>query len=178
MQRTIGDRRSGAPEASDSAGALHYGGSMERGTQEDATAIEGLVAAAYAVISGPAGEPRDWAAMRALYSPDANMTAIRPDGTESCTVDEYIAAKRDFLTDRGFSESALVNRIEVFGAIAHAWSSYSGDWTEPDGTGGTTRGINSFQFRRDEGGEWRIHSLLWQVETPAVPLPADMEARP
>ncbi len=157
--------------------ALDYGKSMERRTQEDAIAIERLVAEAYAVISGPAGEPRDWAAMRAMYWPCARMTAIRPDGTESCTVEEYIATKRNFLTDRGFSESALVNRIEVFGAIAHAWSSYAGDWTEPDGTSGATRGINSFQFRRDENGEWRIHSLLWQVETPSLPLPADMEAR-
>lgn len=138
--------------------------------------IEQLVAAAYAVISGPAGEPRDWEAMRAMYLPGAQMTAIRADGIESCTVDDYIAGKRDFLTDNGFTESALVNRIEVYGDIAHAWSSYSGDWTEADGRAGGTRGINSFQFRRDERGTWRIHSLLWQVETPDLPLPADMEA--
>ena len=144
--------------------------------RDDKAAIETMVAEAYAVISGPADSPRDWDAMRALYAPGARMTAIRLDGTESCSVEEYIAAKRDFLTERGFSESALVNRVEMFGAIAHAWSSYSGDWTEPDGTKGSTRGINSFQFRRDEAGKWSIHSLLWQVETPALPLPADMEA--
>lgn len=157
---------------------LDYDKPMEREPQEDAIAIERLVTDAYAVISGPAGTPRDWAAMRAMYWPGARMTAIRPDGTESCTVEEYIATKRDFLTDRGFSESALVNRIEVFGAVAHAWSSYAGDWSEADGTKGATRGINSFQFRRDATGEWRIHSLLWQVETPTLPLPADMEPRP
>lgn len=144
--------------------------------RDDEAAIETMVAQAYAVISGPADSPRDWDAMRALYAPGARMTAIRPDGTECCSVEEYIAAKRDFLTERGFSESALVNRVEVFGAVAHAWSSYSGDWTEPDGTKGATRGINSFQFRRDESGKWFIHSLLWQVETPAIPLPAHMEA--
>ena len=142
----------------------------------DQSAIEHLVARAYAVISGPPGNPRDWDAMRALYLPGARMTALRPDGEEVCTVEEYIASKRDFLTDNGFSESALVNRIEVYGGIAHAWSSYSGDWTEADGTPGKTRGINSFQLRRDETGAWRIHSLLWQVETPATPLPSDMDS--
>ncbi|MEX0341889.1 MAG: hypothetical protein AB3N06_04825 [Erythrobacter sp.] len=143
---------------------------------EDVAAINRLIAEAYAVISGPAGAARDWDAMRAMYLPGAQMTAIRPGGTEVYTVEEYIAGKRGFLTDNGFSESALVNRIEVFGHMAHAWSSYSGDWTEPDGTVGSTRGINSFQFRRDETGAWRIHSLLWQVETPQIPLPADMKA--
>lgn len=143
---------------------------------EPTEAIERLVGAAYAVISGPAGTARDWDAMRALYVPGATMTALRPDGIESCSVEEYIASKRDFLTDNGFAESALVNRVEVFGDIAHAWSSYAGDWTEPDGTRGATRGINSFQCRRDEAGRWRIHSLLWQVETSACPLPAQMEA--
>jgi hypothetical protein len=141
----------------------------------DQSAIEHLVARAYEVISGPPGNPRDWDAMRALYLPGARMTALRPDGEEVCTVEEYIASKRDFLTDNGFSESALINRIEVYGGIAHAWSSYSGDWTEADGTPGKTRGINSFQLRRDETGAWRIHSLLWQVETPAIPLPSDMD---
>ena len=149
---------------------------MTEAEQDACETIARLVAEAYAVISGPARDPRDWDAMRAMYAPGASMTAIRPDGTESCSVEDYIAAKRDFLTERGFSESALVNRIKVFGAVAHAWSSYAGDWTEPDGTRGATRGINSFQFRRDGDGHWRIHSLLWQVETPALPLPAHMEA--
>lgn len=141
------------------------------------SAIEALVGRAYAAISGPAGTARKWDEMRAMYLPGATMTAIRPTGTEICTVEEYIAGKRDFLTDTGFSESTLTNRIEIYGNIAHAWSSYSGGWTEPDGSVGGTRGINSFQLRRDESGTWRIHCLLWQVETPEFPLPADMEVQ-
>ena len=144
---------------------------------DPAAAIEQLVTDAYAVISGPAGAERDWAAMRALYWPEARMTALRPTGSESCTVEEYITGKRAFLTDNGFGETALVNRVEVYGDIGHAWSSYDGAWTEADGTTGATRGINSFQVRRDQTGRWRIHSLLWLVETPACPLPADMETR-
>ena len=71
---------------------------------DTAAAIEQLVTDAYAVISGPAGAERDWAAMRALYWPEARMTALRPTGSESCTVEEYIAGKRAFLTDNGFAE--------------------------------------------------------------------------
>ena len=143
----------------------------------DHASIERTVDAVYAAISGPAGVERDWDAMRALYLPQARLTAIRADGIESGTLEEYIASKRDFLVANGFCEGTLVNRILVYGDIAHVWSSYSGDWTEPDGAVGGTRGINSFQLRRDESGTWRIHSLLWQVETPEFPLPADMEAQ-
>lgn len=146
------------------------------GREADIAAVEAVVDCAYAVISGPPGAPRDWAGMRALYLPDARMTALRPTGSESCSVEDYIASKGDFLVDNGFAESALVNRIEVYGDIAHAWSSYSGDWSESDGTPGRTVGINSFQLRRQADGRWLIHSLLWQVETPAFPLPADMAA--
>ena len=143
------------------------------GHKAEVEAIAAVVDRAYEVISGPAGAARDWEGMRALYLPEARMTALRPAGAESCTVEEYIAKKGDFLVDNGFAESALVNRIEVYGDIAHAWSSYSGDWTEPDGTAGKTVGINSFQLRRVQG-RWLIHSLLWQVETPEHPLPSDM----
>lgn len=143
---------------------------------EDIAAINRVVDAVYAAISGPAGQQRDWDAMRALYLPHARLTAIRADGIESCTLEEYIASKRDFLVTNGFSEGTLVNRVLVYGGIAHAWSSYSGGWTEPDGTTGGTRGINSFQLMRQADGSWRVLSLLWQVEQPNIPLPADMEA--
>ncbi|MBX7481541.1 hypothetical protein [Qipengyuania qiaonensis] len=149
---------------------------MSKNTGNAAAAVERVVTQAYAVIFGPKGAERDWDTMRAMYLPGARMTAMRPDGIEICTVERYIAGKRDFLTQNGFSESTLVNRIEIYGDMAHVWSSYSGDWIEPEGNPGRTRGINSFQLRRDEEGNWRIHSLLWQVETPDLPLPTDMDA--
>jgi hypothetical protein len=143
---------------------------------QDIAAVERVVDAVYAAISGPAGQERDWAAMRALYLPEARLTAIRAEGIESCSLEEYIASKRDFLVTNGFAEGTMVNRVLVYGGIAHAWSSYTGGWTEPDGTKGGTRGINSFQLMRQSDGSWRVLSLLWQVEQPDIPLPAAMES--
>ena len=142
---------------------------------EDIAAVNRTVDAVYAAISGDVGEERDWDAMRALYLPDARLTAIRADGIESCTLEEYIASKRDFLVDNGFSEGTLVNRVLVYGGIAHAWSSYSGDWSEADGTKGATTGINSFQLMRQLDDSWRVLSILWQVANADLPLPRDME---
>ena len=144
-------------------------------SETDRNAIARTVDAVYAAISGDAGEERDWDAMRALYLPQARLTAIRTDGVESCTLEDYIAAKREFLVTNGFREGTLVNRILLYGDMAHVWSSYSGSWTEPDGARGATRGINSFQLMRQADDSWRVLSILWQVERPGLPLPADME---
>lgn len=148
------------------------------GEADEIAAITRTINAVYAAISGPAGQERDWQAMRALYLPGARLTAIRADGIESLGLEEYIASKRDFLVRNGFAESTLVNRILVYGGIAHVWSSYSGDWSEADGTAGSTRGINSFQLMRQNDGSWLVHALLWQVEQPGIPLPADMLPAP
>lgn len=143
--------------------------------EADREAISRTIDAVYAAISGPAGQERDWNAMRALYLPNARLTAIRAEGVESCTLEEYIASKRDFLVENGFSEGTLVNSILAYGGIAHVWSSYSGKWTEANGTEGRTTGINSFQLMRQPDDSWRVHSILWQVANADLPLPPEME---
>ena len=144
----------------------------------DAADIEATLAKVYASISGPAGQERDWDAMRALFTPDARLTAITPNGLNGGTVDDYIERSGAFLTERGFTESALVNRIEIYGDLAHAWSSYAGTWTDAEGAEQSVRGINSFQLVRQDDGRWLVQSIFWQAETPDNPLPADMVARP
>ena len=136
--------------------------------------IPQVLAKVYAAISGPVGQERDWDAMRALFTDDARLYAITSQGMRGGTVEDYIARSGAFLVQSGFTESALVNRVEVYGDLAQAWSSYSGTFTQADGTPGSVRGINSFQLMRAEGGRWLVHSIFWQAETPDTPLPADM----
>src|SRR6202050_3143900 len=45
----------------------------------DVDTIEHLMGALYDVISGPAGQQRDWDRFRSLFLPDARMGVIRPD---------------------------------------------------------------------------------------------------
>ena len=146
-------------------------------TEHEQAAINDAIATVYAVISGPVGQPRDFDRMRTLFLPDARMTALRTDGFWSGSVEDYIAQSGPFLVERGFTESALVNRIEVYGDIAHAWSSYAGTWTNEDDSAGSVRGINSFQLMRQDDGRWLVQSIYWQAETPDNPLPADMEGK-
>jgi sugar lactone lactonase YvrE/ketosteroid isomerase-like protein len=135
--------------------------------------IQGAIDTVYAAISGPAGVPRDWTAFRKAFSEDARLFAITGEGLRGGSVEDYIAASSDALVDYGFSEKELVNRIEIYGTLAQAWSSYEGRYVR-DGKPGAVRGINSFQLRQDGDGSWRVHSLLWQQETPEFRLPNDM----
>ena len=138
--------------------------------QDERKALGAALDAVYGVISGPAGQARDWARMRTLFTPEARLTAIGPNGARGGTVEDYIAKSGPMLTTSGFTERELVRRVEIYGDLAHAWSSYEGT-----GNGGKlkVRGINSFQLVR-QNGRWLVQSILWQAESPARPLPADM----
>ena len=62
----------------------------------DVGSVDGVIAALYDVISGPAGKPRDWNRLRSLFAPQGKMMAVgvRPDGSSPATVmtvDDYIA---------------------------------------------------------------------------------------
>jgi hypothetical protein len=136
----------------------------------DEAAIGAALDGVYSVISGPAGQARDWTRMRTLFTSDARLTAIGAKGIQGGTVDDYIAKSGPSLIRIGFTERELARRVEIFGDLAHAWSSYEGT-----GDGGKlkVRGINSIQLVR-QNDRWLVQSIFWQHEGPARPLPADM----
>ena len=138
----------------------------------DETAIGAALDGVYGVISGPAGQQRDWARMRTLFTPDARLTAIGAKGLHGGTVEDFITKNGPNLTKIGFIERELTRRVEIYGDLAHAWSSFEG---VGDGGKVNVRGINSFQLVR-QNGRWLVQSIFWQVESPTRPLPADMRA--
>lgn len=143
-----------------------------RSAMTDQAAIGRAIEEVYAVISGPAGHPRDWARMKTLFTPDARLYAIGTRGMQGGSLDDYIARAGPQLVKVGFTERELARRVETYGNLAQVWSSYAG--TSSDGTV-NVRGINSFQFARQSDGRWLVHSILWQAERPDLPLPSDME---
>ncbi|WP_300975386.1 hypothetical protein [Sphingomonas sp. LHG3406-1] len=136
--------------------------------------IRQAIADVYAVISGPAGQKRDFARMKSLFTPDARLYAVGRNGLQGGSLDDYVAKNGSSLEKVGFTERELSSRVQIFGNVAQVWSSYAG--TSTDGSI-NVRGINSFQLARQIDGRWLVHSILWQAETPALPLPKDMEAR-
>jgi hypothetical protein len=148
----------------------------------DVASVDAIIAALYDVISGPAGQKRDWDRMRSLFAPNARLipTGKRPDGTYNMrvwTVDEYIANAGAGLERNGFFERELARRQERFGNVVHAFSTYDSKRTAADPQP-FARGINSIQLWND-GARWWIVSVFWEGERPDNPIPAQyLPARP
>jgi hypothetical protein len=143
----------------------------------DVSSIDAIIAAAYDVISGPAGQKRDWDRERSLFIPGARLipTATVPGKNDVdlvpvlLDVEGYIARVEPLFAKSGFYEKEVARRTEQFGRIAHVWSTYESrhDPADPEPF---MRGINSIQLFYD-GGRWWIISVYWQHESAEHPIP-------
>jgi len=140
----------------------------------DVATPDAIIAAVYASISGPAGQPRDWDRFRSLLIPGARLipSARRTPGATTPVVwsaEEYIAAAGPGLERQGFFEREIHRTTDAFGAVLHAFSTYDSKRT-PDGQP-FARGINSMQLYND-GTRWWIVTIFWDAETADKPIPA------
>jgi hypothetical protein len=134
----------------------------------DVASIDAILRALYDVISGPAGQKRDWDRMRSLFVADARLMPKGAAGLRVGRVEDYIAMSGPLLERDGFIEGEIARRTEQFGDIAHVFSTYEA--RNRDGGPVIMRGINSIQLVRHDG-RWWVVSIMWQHESPASPLP-------
>ena len=138
--------------------------------------MDAIVAALYNVISGPAGQKRNWDRFRSLFMPGARLipTGRRPTGEIASRVrtpEEYIQGSQTLMEQNGFFERQVSLRVERFGNIAHIFSTYEARHKAEDEKP-FARGINSIQLMND-GKRWWIVTVFWQAEDPTNPLPAE-----
>jgi hypothetical protein len=134
----------------------------------DVASVDAIMRAVYDVISGPAGQRRDWNRMRSLFTANARLMPYVARGLRSGSVDDYIASSGPSLERDGFIEREIARKVEQYGDIAHVFSTYEARRSE----GGPVflRGINSFQLVRHQG-RWWVVSIMWQAESPQLPIP-------
>jgi hypothetical protein len=140
----------------------------------DVQSVDGIVAALYDVISGPAGKPRDWDRMRSLFAPEGRLMAVgaRPDGSfvlRSMSVEDYIGRNTKAFATMGFFEREAARTSETFGQIVHVFSTYESRHAAGDAKP-FQRGINSIQLYND-GKRWWVVNVLWRAEDERLPLP-------
>jgi hypothetical protein len=145
----------------------------------DVSNLDGLIAAYYDVISGPAGQPRQWSRDRTLYIPEIRFVAMSmgKDGkpvVHKMTHQEFVDASNDEVL-KGFYEKEVHRETQRFGNIAHIFSTYESR-VKVDGPV-TARGINSIEAFWD-GQRWWIASAIWDEERPDNPLPAEYLPNP
>jgi hypothetical protein len=142
----------------------------------DVASPDAILAATYAVISGAAGEARDWSRFRSLFLPGARLIpTTRNDAgigfsAHVYTPEEYVTRASTAFAKEGFYETESARRLERYGNIAQAFSTYESRHHPNEAP--FARGINSFQLFFD-GTRWWVVTILWQAETAETPIPSE-----
>jgi hypothetical protein len=135
---------------------------------DDVKSEDAIIKSLYSVISGPAGEKRNWNRFRSLFSAKATMAAVVKNRagkfvSATMTPEDYIARSGPFLETNGFFEREAKRKSMRSIDLVNVLSSYESrnklDDKKPFETG-----TNSFQLFFD-GTRWYVHSILWQ-DTP------------
>jgi hypothetical protein len=146
-----------------------------KATPADVQSVDAILAALYDVISGPAGQPRDWNRFRSLFVPDARLIPVRRSKTGNgadvmpYTPEQYQDRATPLFAQDGFFERGIHNTTESFGDIVSVFSTYESRHTK-DGAP-FQRGINSIQLLKDGNRYWVV-TILWDQESPTNPIPA------
>lgn len=136
--------------------------------------LDSTIETLYEVISGDAGVKRDWDLFKYLFVEEAKLIPTRiVEGKPQLTFltpSDYVERSGAWLEENGFFEKEITRKVETFGTITHAFSTYASFRTSKD-TEPFARGINSIQLMND-GERWWIISIYWLNESKEHPLPS------
>lgn len=136
--------------------------------------VDGVIGVLYQVISGPAGQRRDWDKFRSLFRPEARLNALGKDREgkprfNTMAIEDYIRNTGPNFEQNGFFEREIGRVSEQYGDMIHVFSTYESRREEKGDV--FSRGINSIQLIQKDGRYW-IVNILWNSEMPENPIPA------
>lgn len=135
----------------------------------DVATLNAILHTMYEVISGPAGQPRDWDRFRSLYLAEARLMPIVSMPGEKARLrvlspEDYIRRVEPIFATEDFWERESSRQTETFGHFAHVLSSYE-SLRDPNGTPFES-GANSIQLFNDSS-RWWIVSVMWNTSRTA-----------
>lgn len=147
---------------------------VKEASPADVASLDSIMKAVYDVISGDAGQKRDWDRFRSLFHKDARLipSGKTKEGFAAARVlpvEDYIARSSPFMEKEGFFEKEIARRTDIYGNIAQVFSTYE-SFHKKDDKKPFARGINSFQLLND-GKRWWVITIFWQGETSENPIP-------
>jgi hypothetical protein len=162
------------PAAAPEKAAPHVEVATVAADPKDVSSIDGMIRAYYDVISGPAGQPRQWSRDRSLYMPDTHFTIVGADTKGQTTIrsvnhQQFVDSSDAALVKRGFYEQEIHRVTQHYGNIAQVFSTYES--REKLNGPVIERGINSIELVYD-GNRWWITAANWQDESKEYPIPA------
>ena len=138
---------------------------MKTALESDVSTLDGILHAAYEVLSGPARQPRDWERYRTLFIDGARlMPVVAVAGSKphvrQLTLEEYIRRVEPIFLVEDFWERETSREAEIVGRVAHVLSRYE-SLRDPNGPEFET-GSNSMQLFFDDT-RWWIVSVMWNT---------------
>ncbi len=138
-------------------------------TQRDLAA---LVTRFFATVSFEPGSRPDYEAIRTLFIDEGILVKNISDIPDVSNLDGFIRP-RQAMVDSGqlteFFEAERTNVTEVFGKVAHRFSSYEKRGVT-NGVAAEALGMVSTQFIMTPAG-WRISAMVWDDEGPGQVIP-------
>lgn len=140
--------------------------------QNDLKLIDNLTSELYSAICFEIGGHPSVERLKEIFLPTANM--IRNDATspEIMTVDNFIKSYTERISDgtiKSFYEGELKSITEIFGKIAHRFSTYETKF-DLSNIKPFSMGINSIQFVKI-GENWKISGIVWNNQNDTYKIP-------
>ena len=142
---------------------------MKAAIESDVSTLDGILQASYEVLSGPAGQLRDWERYRTLFADGARLMPVVAVAGEKphvrqLTVEDYIRRVEPIFAVEDFWERETSRQSETFGRGAHVLSNYE-SLRDPNGPP-FEHGANSMQLFHDDA-RWWIVSIMWNTSRSA-----------
>lgn len=142
---------------------------MKPALESDLSTLDGIIHALYGVLSGPAGQPRDWERYRSLFIDGARLMPIvavagQTPHVRQLTVEDYIRRVEPIFAVENFWERETSRQTEIIGRIAHVLSKYE-SLRDPKGPA-FEHDANSIQLFYDDS-RWWVVSVMWNTSRSA-----------
>lgn len=142
---------------------------MKAAIESDVSTLDGILQASYEMLSGPAGQLRDWERYRTLFADGARLMPVVAVAGEKphvrqLTVEDYIRRVEPIFAVEDFWERETGRQSETFGRVAHVLSNYE-SLRDPSGPP-FEHGANSMQLFHDDA-RWWIVSIMWNTSRSA-----------
>jgi hypothetical protein len=142
---------------------------------DDVSSIDGMIKAYYEVVSGPAGQPRDWGRDATLYIPGIRFVMIGKNksgktDSQSMSHQEFVDGGDASMVVKGFYEHEIHRITHRAGDVAHVLST-SEHTGSPNGPA-QGRSIDSLDLYWDGSRWWIASATIWEV-APGDSLPSE-----
>lgn len=133
--------------------------------EKDVLTIDGIIKAFYEVVSGEAGEKRQWERDLSIHNSNAIYSYLDDVNGElqqvTMSLEDFHKETDTMVMETAFYESEINREVRIFGNIAHVWSTYETRLVKNGPV--ARRGINSIQLFFNKG-KWSIVSLIFERE--------------